>query len=492
MENVEAMETLTKGSKGGDSFKDVEEFDDPLGMPPAAAAAHDDAAAAALVGPSSSSSASSSASAGKNKGSGAGLEPADEDAAAPTRTADFIQELDGPNPPVYTNGRLPPPAEIPDIATTSFRLDLDRKVQDEVLDMLEARKTAKNYCQLVRRGQIIERGESFRDIEAHDLIRVVKTNLGNPCFIFFPQHLPDGIDMERVTMYTYTLMHKHVMLQDRSYMVIWVCNNADWLNSKLPMSWFFKAWRATPSVYFERMSVFALLHASVSVRMKMWLSSWTFTLGLTSHSLWRKIDFVSRLEYLERYIHVREIKMFPEEIKMHDIDLEAEAMERARHEQIQPRFEYGSGMHDEFGGGMSRPFSGGIDYSPYALAGSGSGSMEYLKQNYDVIEFEPRQELNPDGTPREKNSAKSTRSTGGGPKYMPAKKKDPNDPYDPYNEDTEHPQLDLSAVTADRSEIDYTPRMRLRPKGLPLRNWEKSDDEIENPHKYRHKSSSGL
>ena len=34
-------------------------------------------------------------------------------------------------------------------------------------------------------------------------------------------------------------------------------------------------------------------------------------------------------------------------------------------------------------------------------------------------------------------------------------------------------------------EMDDTPRFRLRPKGMPKKNWEKSDDELANPHKYR-------
>ena len=65
-----------------------------------------------------------------------------------------------------------------------------------------------------------------------------------------------------------------------------------------------------------------LIHPPLWVRLNMFVLSFGFTFGCSKYSLWKKLDFTERLEFLEHYVSKEVIRSLPEEVKMYDCELD--------------------------------------------------------------------------------------------------------------------------------------------------------------------------
>ena len=86
-----------------------------------------------------------------------------------------------------------------------------------------------NYVAFVKSAISIAKGEGFADIEALDVFRVHTLADGRLVLIFLPAHLPvdDERLLERATQYVFARMHQLVIVEQKEYTVLWLCNNDD-------------------------------------------------------------------------------------------------------------------------------------------------------------------------------------------------------------------------------------------------------------------------
>jgi hypothetical protein len=199
---------------------------------------------------------------------------------------------------------------------------------DPCLDLLEDKYP--KYVEMVRRALIIEAGEGFHEIEEMDILRVAQDKKKRPVFIFLPAHLPAGVDLDMVMLYVFCKLHKPVVREEKRYQAFWMCNNGD-SPSRLTLRWFRRVWRMTPYEYHYRLVTLAVVHPPIHVRLNMSLFGFAQMLGCTRFSLWDKVDFVDRIEFLEHYVKMEVIKSLPDDIKRHDVELEEELYERITH-----------------------------------------------------------------------------------------------------------------------------------------------------------------
>lgn len=205
------------------------------------------------------------------------------------------------------------------------------------------------YVELMSRALAIKSGEGFADvralapercacnhahahaplpaqIEALDLFRVpkIRDNGGRAVFVFLPAHLPEDDDevLERATLYAFACMHQLVAVERREYTALWLCNNRE-TPSALSHRWFLRVYHATPYCYQTQLKTLAVVHPTVSVRVKLFALSYLHSACLTRHQFWEKLDFCDRLEFLDQLVPIKLIKTLPQEVKDHDKHLDA-------------------------------------------------------------------------------------------------------------------------------------------------------------------------
>lgn len=230
----------------------------------------------------------------------------------------------------------------------------------------ELARECPNYVEMVKRALALQSGEGFADIEALDVFRVAKQrdNGGRIVFVFLPAHLPEGDEalLERATLYAIAQMHTHVVVQERQYTALWLCNNRDDTNSPLPLRWWRSTYYATPYVYHERLKTLAVVHPSVAVRCKLFALSYLHSAYLTRHPFWDKLDYADRLEFLDAHVPIALVKTLPREVKEYDKALDREmyaTMDAAQSGSNLEQLSAGalSGMHrgpSFWGGGVAR------------------------------------------------------------------------------------------------------------------------------------------
>lgn len=257
------------------------------------------------------------------------LEPAPSEAAGMGILGDTAGrnalKLSGPGAPQKwpapaTNAPAPASPRKKPLAPDSVSVSLsEAAAADPTLHQYE--DSCPKYVEMVRRALLIEAGEGFADVEALDCFRVAVDKQGRPCYIFLPAHLPKDVDMERVTMYVFMTLHKRVIREHQRFTALWLCNNRD-TASRLGVRWFRRTFRNAPSEFLKRCSVLCLVHPPLWVRLNMFVLSFGFTLGCSKYSLWKKLDFTERLEFLEHYVSKDVIRSLPEEVKMYDCELD--------------------------------------------------------------------------------------------------------------------------------------------------------------------------
>ena len=124
--------------------------------------------------------------------------------------------------------------------------------------------------------------------------------------------------LERATLCVFAKLHQLVVVEQREFIVLWICNNRD-TPSPLPLSWWRQTYWSVPYIYHERLQTLCVVHPSIAVRAKLFLLSY-----LPRHSFWEKLDYADRLEFLDAHVPLAVVKSLPQEVKEHDKDLDRE------------------------------------------------------------------------------------------------------------------------------------------------------------------------
>ena len=87
-------------------------------------------------------------------------------------------------------------------------------------------------------------------------------------------------------------MHDSVVVGDRAYTAVWVCNNLE--ASQLGYFWFRRQYKMVPHEYHKNMRSLAVVHPGLGVRMTLLLLSY-----MLKHSFWDKLIYADRIEFLD-------------------------------------------------------------------------------------------------------------------------------------------------------------------------------------------------
>ena len=154
------------------------------------------------------------------------------------------------------------------------------------------------------------------DIERMDVVRKAGIDKeGRDVYIFLPENLPEGVDLERVTMYGVWLMHESVVAQARPYTAVWVCNNVH--DSRLGFSWFRRIYKMLPHAYHKQMRCVCVVHPSIQVRLLVFMLSY-----IVKHSFWEKLVYADRIEFLDEVLKDETISSLPRDVKEYDAALD--------------------------------------------------------------------------------------------------------------------------------------------------------------------------
>jgi len=152
----------------------------------------------------------------------------------------------------------------------------------------------------------------FSEMQKWDIIRKSGVDKhGRDVYMFLPGNLPEGVDLDKVTIYGLHLMHESVVQQGREYTAVWVCNNL--LDSRLSFWWFRRVYKMLPHAYHKQMRCVCLVHPSIQVRILVWLLSY-----LVKHTFWEKVNFADRIEFLDEVLTNETIASIPQEYKDYD------------------------------------------------------------------------------------------------------------------------------------------------------------------------------
>lgn len=144
-----------------------------------------------------------------------------------------------------------------------------------------------DYC---RRAAVLAAEAGLVDMEQLDLVRKAGVDKeGRDVYMFFPGNLPQGVDLDKVTMYVLRLMHDSVVRAERPFTAVWVCNNM--LDSQLSFWWFRRTYKMLPHAYKKQMRCLCIVHPSIQVRMLLLLLSY-----VVKHSFWEKLVYADRIE----------------------------------------------------------------------------------------------------------------------------------------------------------------------------------------------------
>jgi len=195
-------------------------------------------------------------------------------------------------------------------------LELPERV-DPILDELTAAGYG-TYAALCRKSAIATAENALTDIAEMDVVRRSGVDKqGRVVFTFFPGHLKEGCDLERVTMYALQLMHQCVVCERKEYTAVWVCNNL--LDSRLSFWWFRRTYKMLPHAYHKQMRCLCVVHPTIQVRVLLWLISY-----VVKHDIWNKLIFADRIEFLDEVLLDETIKGLPEAVIEYDKYLDKE------------------------------------------------------------------------------------------------------------------------------------------------------------------------
>ena len=177
-----------------------------------------------------------------------------------------------------------------------------------------------NYVAFVKSATSIAKGEGFADIEALDVFRVHTLADGRLVLIFLPAHLPvdDERLLERATQYVFARMHQLVIVEQKEYTVLWLCNNDDDNSGNLPLSWWRRTYWHTPYNYQIKLIKLVVVHPAIAVRAKLLVISYLHSSYLMRHPFWEKLDYADRLEFLDEHVPISLIKTLPDAVKQWD------------------------------------------------------------------------------------------------------------------------------------------------------------------------------
>lgn len=201
-------------------------------------------------------------------------------------------------------------------SASSVALELPERT-DPLLDELIASGYAE-YVGLCRRGVIAAAETAFSEIEAMGVIRNAGMDKeGRVTFMFFPASLPEGCDLERISMYAVWLMHETVVRDGKDFTAVWVCNNL--LDSRLTFWWFRSIYKMLPHAYHKQMRSICVVHPSIQVRLILFLLSY-----VVKGDIWPKLLYADRIEFLDEVLTDVQITSLPEEYVEYDKHLDKE------------------------------------------------------------------------------------------------------------------------------------------------------------------------
>jgi len=238
----------------------------------------------------------------------------------------------------------------------SVALQLPTLVADPFLDRLAG--TNAEYVRLYRAAHAIASEGGFDHLKRMDVVRRAKVQdkFQRDIFLFFPAHMPEGADLERIVMYAIWLMHDPVVVGNRPYSAVWVCNNLE--ASQLGYFWFRRTYKMVPHEYHKNMRSLAIVHPGLGVRLTLLLLSY-----MLKASFWEKLVYADRIEFLDEVVEPKALEL-PNELYEYDRFLDREAAQMA--EQHLSGAGMGGGM---IGGGMM-----GVGMMGGAYAGSAGGA----------------------------------------------------------------------------------------------------------------------
>ena len=240
---------------------------------------------------------------------------------------------------------------------TSSRADVELQITDPPSDAAldELSSTHAAYVALCRQAAVLKTTTRFQDIEVMDVVRQAGLDKqGRPVFLFTPANLSRGADLERVTMFCLTLMHELVVVQDKAFGCVWLCNNL-W-DSQLGFRFFRRTYNMLPRPYRKNMYWLRIVHPPVQVRLLLFALSYVVT-----DSFWEKFDYADRIEFLDEVVDIPGLRI-PKEYFDYDRMLDQEARHMA-----DPSNPHGV-MNESVMGGMMGSGMGGM------MGGAGLGA----------------------------------------------------------------------------------------------------------------------
>ena len=272
--------------------------------------------------------------------------------------SDFLSHVPGKG-----KGKARAPAAAA-TSTAEVTVELPEAPPDPSLADLEASNP--EYCRLCRRAAIIAESTGFEDIIAMDCVRRCGVDRdGRAVFLFQPAQLPEGVDLERVTMYAIHVMHEHVVRERQPYTAFWLCNNL--YDSRLGFFWFRRTYRMLPHAYRKMLGAVGVIHPTLQVRAIFFLFSY-----FLKDSFWEKLHYFDRVEFLDELLDDKTQLALPKDVEYYERIVEKEARDAFRSEGGAAAAMYGgSNLLAGMGTGDDEPYDD-ADASLYAPKTAGA------------------------------------------------------------------------------------------------------------------------
>lgn len=146
------------------------------------------------------------------------------------------------------------------------------------------------------------------------------TKRGAKVFVLAPSDSIRGMDMQRLLVYSLSIMHEHVVTEDQRFAIVWVqlSEQRVWPLSAMQLK------ASLHEMYTKNLEVMHVVHPSWTLRfLELAL------LPFAENAFWEKFQVHERLEFLEDYVDLKALEL-PREFYEFDryLDREAELLQR--------------------------------------------------------------------------------------------------------------------------------------------------------------------
>mmetsp|Transcript_7271 Transcript_7271/g.15870 ORF Transcript_7271/g.15870 Transcript_7271/m.15870 type:complete len:238 (+) Transcript_7271:119-832(+) len=164
--------------------------------------------------------------------------------------------------------------------------------------------------------------EDFSDLDAMGFLHVgpnLRDKLGRPLIVVVAKNYrPNVVSLDR--LYRYTISRCDAVA-DSSYSMVWMHTGATYWSNCPSLSWMWRTYERLPARYRSNLQSLYVLHCDLSL----WLSSMMLC-PWWSALLWRKITWISRVEFLWDYV-VKKGFPVPAFVAEHDSILEDQPLQ---------------------------------------------------------------------------------------------------------------------------------------------------------------------